>query len=454
MEFDYDLVVIGAGSGGMASAKRAAPLGAKVALIEDDRVGGTCVIRGCVPKKIMSYAASTADTIKDAVGYGFNVTSSFNYKALATKRNDEVSRLEGMHQSKIEELGVSLFKGRGRLTTDPHTVAIDAIDGSTKTITGRYIVLATGGTPTMPPIQGNELAFTSDGVFDLEALPKAIAVIGGGYIGVEFASIFNALGSEVHLVVRRQTMLNGFDEDIRSNLTNEMQKRGVNFHSICNVEKIEQRQGRKKVSLDNGEELIVDEVLFATGRRPNSQNLGLEEAGIELDKAGAVIIDEALHAKGKHDHIFAVGDLTNRVNLTPVAIRDGRIVTDNLFAGTKRTINDADIGTAVFSIPPLGTVGLTEEQAIEKLGAENIAAYKAVFRPMINVLPQRDEKMLMKAVYDKNTNKLLGAHLMGRDAPEMIQFIAVAVKAGITIQQMQDTIPLHPTSAEEFVLLG
>lgn len=455
MPEQFDLVVIGAGSGGLAAAKRAAGHGKKVAIIEASRTGGTCVIRGCVPKKIMSYAAQTAEAITDAHGYGFQVNTAFDFSELARKRNAEVARLEEMHKNNLKKAGVTLYMGKGSLNPDdPHQVLVKA-DDSTKTLQGEHIILATGGRPSVPPVPGHEYAITSDGVFDLEELPKAIAIVGGGYIGVEFASIFRALGSKVHHVIRRETMLGGFDEEIRHTLADEMQKRGIDFQCICNVEQIEKLvSGRLNVTLDNGNVLEVDQVLMATGRKPNTDSLNLEEAGLELDKAGAVKVDDSLKADGPHNHIYAIGDLTNRVNLTPVAIRDGRIVADNLYAGQKRRVNDNLIATAVFSSPQVGTVGLTEEQATAAYGKDGVKVMRAKFRPMVNTLPDRDEKMLIKAIAVKETGKIVGAHLMGRDSAEMVQFIAMAMHAGLTVEHMRATMPLHPSSAEEFVLLS
>ena len=445
MTYDFDLIVIGAGSGGLAGAKRAAQYGAKVAIIENDRVGGTCVIRGCVPKKIMSYAAHTADTLADAHGYGFNLDVSFDFKKFAEARNTEIDRLEGLHKTFLDKAGVTLLNGKGVLT-GAHEVTID----DQQTITGKYIMLATGGHPTKPPVKGAEHGFISDGVFDLTELPKKMVIVGGGYIGVEFASIFNALGTEVHLVLRRDVMLAGFDQDIRDHLTNELKKRGVIFHCICNTETITPKGNQKLVKLDTGDELLVDEVLFATGRKPNTSCFDID---LPVCDNGAVIVNNKLQTQGEHKHIYAVGDLTDRVNLTPVAIRDGRMIAENLFNDGDFSLDDGDIATAVFSIPPLGTCGLTEALACEEYGEDNIKVFKTTFRPMVNVLPNRDEKMFMKAIYHKKTDKLIGAHLMGRDAPEMVQFIGTCIKAGVTHKQMLQTMPLHPSSAEEFVLL-
>lgn len=451
----FDLVVIGAGSGGLAAAKRAAGYGKRVALIEADRTGGTCVIRGCVPKKIMTFAAQTADTIADAHGYGFSVTADFDFARLAQKRNAEVARLETMHKNNLKKAGVELIQGHGSLNPDnPHEVRVKN-NGNSQMLIADYIILATGGRPSVPPVPGHEHAITSDGVFDLAALPKSIAIVGGGYIGVEFASIFQALGSQVHLVLRRKTMLSGFDEDLRHGLADEMIKRGIDFQCICNVEKIEkQSSGRLKTILDNGNSCEVDQVLMATGRAPNTEGLNLKEAGIQLDKLGAVEVTENLRARGDHDHIYAIGDLTNRVNLTPVAIRDGRIVADNLFAGSDKIFNDTLIPTAVFSSPQIGTVGLNEAQAAAEYGKENIKVMRAKFRPMVYTLPDRDEKMLIKAIALKKTGKIVGAHLLGRDSAEMIQLIGMAMHAGLTLEHMHATMPLHPSSAEEFVLLN
>lgn len=455
MTSKFDLIVIGAGSGGLAAAKRAAGYGKTVAIIEADRTGGTCVIRGCVPKKIMSYAAQTADTLSDAHGYGFHVSADFNYSELAQKRNAEVARLENMHRENLNKANVTVVEGKGRLNPkNPHEVLVEQ-EQETTTLAAEHIILATGGRPVVPPVPGHEHAITSDGVFELDALPKDLAILGGGYIGVEFASIFNALGSNVHLVVRRKTMLGGFDEDIRQTLDREMTKRGINFECICNVEEIEELAGgRKKVTLDNGNVLEVDHLLMATGRKPNTDDLGLTQAGIELDKTGAVCVDNTLQAKGTLSHVYAIGDITNLMNLTPVAIHHGRMVVDNLYGGHNRTTGGNTIPTAVFSLPNLGTVGLTQAQAEAEHGKENIKVMRAKFRPMVNTLPDRDEKMLIKAIAVKNSGKIIGAHLLGRDSAEMVQFIGMAMEAGLTLTHMHNTMPLHPTSAEEFVLLN
>mgnify|MGYP005842075213 CR=1 FL=1 len=451
----FDIIILGAGSGGLAAAKRAAGYGKKVAIIEADRTGGTCVIRGCVPKKIMSFAAATADTLADAHGYGFSVSSEFNYAELVRKRNAEIAQLEDMHQNSLKSAGVEFYAGIGRLSANsPNHVIVETKETSI-TLEGTYIIIATGGKPVMPPVEGNAHAITSDGIFELDALPKTLAIVGGGYIGVEFASIFNALGSKIHLIVRRKTMLGGFDDDIRQALDSEMTKRGINFHCICNVARIEKlKNGQKKVWLDDNNTLEVDEILMATGRSPNTRNIGLEAAGITLDKAGAIAVNNTLCAQGAHTHIYAIGDVTNLLNLTPMAVNHGRMVVDNLFKGTKKTTGGMMTPTAVFSIPQIGTVGLTQADAENHYGKAHICVLKTSFRPMINTLPGRDERMLMKAIALKESGKIIGAHLIGRDSAEMVQLIGLAMQAGVTIDDLHNTLPLHPSSAEEFVLLN
>lgn len=446
MPTTYDLIVLGAGSGGLAAAKRATSHGKKVLIIEQDRVGGTCVIRGCVPKKIMSYAANYADHLQDMQGYGFAVPDTpIDFSTFVTKRNAEVARLEKIHTDNLAKAEVEIAYGQA-VFKDVHTVQV-----GTQTYQADHFIIATGGRPFMPSIEGKEHAIVSDGVFELTDLPKRLAIVGGGYIGVEFASIFNALGSKVELIIRRNTMLGGFDDDIRDALTEEMHKRGITCHPICNVEKLTKNSDGVCVALDTGKELCVDTILFATGRVPNTDGLGLEVAGIDLDKRGAIVVNDKLQTN--QPHIYAIGDVTNRVNLTPVAVRDGRMVAENLFNEGTQTTDDANIATAVFTSPPLGVVGLTQTQAQEKLG-DDISVHHTKFRPMINVLAERDEKMFMKIIAQKSTGKLLGMHIMGRDAPEMAQLCGVLVKMGATMADLHATMPIHPSSAEELVLLG
>lgn len=445
--YDYDLFVIGAGSGGLACAKRAASYGAKVAIAENSQVGGTCVIRGCVPKKIMAYAGQFADAFEDAVGYGFPANQGqIDFGAFVAKRNTEINRLNKLHITNLEKAGVTLINGHARFV-DQHTLDING-----KKITANYIVIATGSRPFMPNIPGIEHAISSDGVWDLTKLPERLAIVGGGYIGVEFASIFNALGSEVHLIVRRDTLLGGFDDDICSFTQNEMIKRNINLHPICNVEHLSKdADGCLCIKLDNNDEICADVALFATGRTPNTDQLDLENANISTDKSGAINVSKHLQSL---DTIYAIGDATNRVNLTPVAIRDGRIVADNLFGNKARHIDDETIPSAVFSTPQVGTVGLTQAQAEEKYGADNITCHNANFKPMLHSLSGRDERILMKLVVHTSSNKVLGAHMAGKDAAEIIQALAVAVKMGATIDDLHATMPVHPSTAEEFVLLG
>tara|TARA_R110000868_G_scaffold218576_1_gene469002 strand:- start:147107 stop:148447 length:1341 start_codon:yes stop_codon:yes gene_type:complete len=442
----YDLFVIGAGSGGLAAAKNAAKYGKKVAIAEHSKVGGTCVIRGCVPKKIMSYASGIAESIVDAKGYGFHIPEvKFDFKAFANKRNAEIDRLNNIHISLLEKAGVELIMGKAKLK-DKNTVTVNGIDYSADNI-----ILATGGVPTKSDIEGSEYMITSDGIWDIQNLPKKMVIWGGGYIALEFASIFAALGTKVDVIMRRAYILRGFDIDIRKHLQNEMEKRGITFHTDCTVKRLQKAENGEIVTqLDNGEELTSDYTLCALGRAAATQNIGLESANTPLNSKGELVVNEYLQTL--YDNVFAIGDMIGRVNLTPVAIKHGRMVTNNLFGGSNQTVNDVS-PSAVFTAPPLGIVGLSEEDAAQEFGADNISVYKEEFRPMLHVLSERTERTFMKMVVNNKTDVVLGLHMAGRDAPEIIQGFAVAVRAGLTKAQFDATVAIHPSSAEEFVLM-
>jgi glutathione reductase (NADPH) len=447
MTYDYDLFVIGAGSGGLASSKRAASYGAKVAIAENDLVGGTCVIRGCVPKKLMVYATHFSHYYKDAVGYGWSeVEPSFDWKKLVDVVDKEVRRLSELHIGFLEKAGVELIRGYAKFI-DPHTLEV----GDRK-VTADKILIATGGHPIKPDIPGIEHSISSDDMFLLSEQPKRFAVWGGGYIGVEFAGILNGLGSQVTQIIRRDFILNGFDQDIRSNIQEGMSKHGVNFLTNTTIEKIEKTDEGLKITL-TGEQaenpLIVDQLLCATGRKPNLGGLMLENAGVEVN-ADAIAVTQ--DSQTSQPNIYAVGDCTDRVNLTPVAIAEGRAFADTEYGHMPRLISHENIATAVFSQPEAATVGMTEEQAKEKFG-EAIKCYKARFRPLFHSLTGSDEKVFMKLVVESNTDRVLGAHMVGKDAAELIQGVAIAVNMGATKKDFDNTMGIHPSSGEEFVTM-
>ena len=447
MTYDYDLFVIGAGSGGLASSKRAASYGAKVAIAENDLVGGTCVIRGCVPKKLMVYATHFSHYYKDAVGYGWSeVEPSFDWKKLVDVVDKEVRRLSELHIGFLEKAGVELMRGYAKFI-DPHTLEV----GDRK-VTADKILIATGGHPIKPDIPGIEHSISSDDMFLLSEQPKRFAVWGGGYIGVEFAGILNGLGSQVTQIIRRDFILNGFDQDIRSNIQEGMSKHGVNFLTNTTIEKIEKTDEGLKITL-TGEQaenpLIVDQLLCATGRKPNLGGLMLENAGVEVNADAIAVTPDS---QTSQPNIYAVGDCTDRVNLTPVAIAEGRAFADTEYGHMPRLISHENIATAVFSQPEAATVGMTEEQAKEKFG-EAIKCYKARFRPLFHSLTGSDEKVFMKLVVESNTDRVLGAHMVGKDAAELIQGVAIAVNMGATKKDFDNTMGIHPSSGEEFVTM-
>ncbi|MBP2299197.1 glutathione-disulfide reductase [Azospirillum picis] len=443
-EFDFDLFTIGAGSGGVAASRRAASYGAKVAICEGSRVGGTCVIRGCVPKKLLVYAAQFRDGFEDARGYGWDShLPAFDWETLIARKDAEIDRLNGIYINMLKNSGVTLFEGFGRIV-DPHTIEVAG-----KRYTARNILIATGGWPSMPAIEGIELAATSNEALHLPTLPHSVLIIGGGYIAVEFASIFRGLGAEVTLMIRGDDLLNGFDDDIRVALAQEMRKRGITIISRCKPQKLEKGPGGYTLTDHMGREHSAALVMAATGRSPNTKNLGLEEVGITLNDKGAIPVDE--WSRTGVEGIYAIGDVTDRMALTPIAIAEGRALAETLFNDNPMHIGYDNVPTAVFSLPPLGTVGLTEMQARAKY--PKIDIYKAGFRPMKHTLSGRDERVLMKLVVDGDSQRVLGAHMMGMDAPEMMQTMAIALNVGATKQDFDRTIALHPSTAEEFVLM-
>ncbi|MDB9510340.1 glutathione-disulfide reductase [Kamptonema animale CS-326] len=446
MTYDYDLFTIGAGSGGLAASKRAASYGAKVAIAEGDLVGGTCVIRGCVPKKLMVYASSFSHLYQDAIGYGWSeVESSFDWLKLVTAVDNEVRRLSKLHISLLEKAGVELISGFAKFV-DPHTVEI----GDRK-ITAEKILIAVGGEAVKPDIPGIEHSITSREIFLLKEHPKRIAIWGGGYIGVEFACIMNGLGSRVSQIIRRDLILNGFDEDIRSNIQEGMTKHGVAFLTESAVEHIEKTSEGLKLRLWGACQgtITVDALLCATGRSPNLEGLGLDKAGVET-VLGAIAVTK--NSRTSQPHIFAVGDCTNRINLTPVAIGEGRAFADTEFGNNPRAISHKNVASAVFSQPESASVGLTEAQARVKFG-DSIKCYSSKFRPMFHSLTGADEKTFVKLIVEENTDIVLGVHMVGKDAAEIIQGMAIAVNMGATKKDFDATIGIHPSTAEEFVTL-
>ena len=444
--FDYDLFVIGGGSGGVRAARIAAGLGARVAIAEHDRFGGTCVIRGCIPKKLLVYAAHFREDFADAVGYGWTVGEpEFSWPKLIANKNREIARLEGVYAGVLERAGVTLLRATARVV-DAHAVEVDG-----RGISACYLLVATGGHPWLPRIPGIEHAITSDEAFELAELPRRVLIVGGGYVAVEFAGIFNGLGSRVTLAYRGAQLLRGFDDDVRDHLAAEVAKQGIRVLLYSDVERIERRPDGSLVGHLTGETPAVecDAVLYATGRVPNTRDLGLEKAAVELGENGEVIVDR--FSASRAPSVYAVGDVTDRVNLTPVAIREGHAVALTLFGGAPTPRDHVDVPTAVFSQPPVATVGLAQGEA-ERQFAE-IEIYRATFRPLKATLSGRDERTLMKLVVDAATQRVVGAHMVGPDAPEIIQGIAIAVKTGLTKAQLDATVGIHPTAAEEFVLL-
>ncbi|PKR55858.1 glutathione-disulfide reductase [Thalassospira marina] len=445
-DYDYDLFVIGAGSGGVRAARVASGYGAKVAIAEESRVGGTCVIRGCVPKKLLVYGAHFAEDFEDASAYGWTLPGepTFSWKMLIANKDREIDRLNGIYKKLLAGSDVELFESRA-VFKDAHTLQV-----GDQTVTAERILIAVGGHPTVPDIPGIEHAITSNEAFHLEDQPKRIAVVGGGYIAVEFAGIFAGLGSDVSLLYRGEQILRGFDRDIRNHLAEEIVKKGIDLKVETNVTAIEkQADGSLKLALTDGSDMVVDAVMYATGRAPNTSGLGLDEAGVETNRKGAVLISSGLQTN--IDNIYAVGDVTDRVQLTPVAIKEGMAFADTVYGGKPWHMTYQAIPTAVFSQPPVGTVGLSEEEARAKGG--EVLIFKSTFRPMRHTLSGREEKTLMKLVVDKTTDVVLGAHMVGPDAAEIIQGIGIAVRMGATKAQFDQTVAVHPSAAEEFVTM-
>jgi glutathione reductase (NADPH) len=445
-EFDYDLFVIGGGSGGVRAARMAAQSGARVGVAEEFRFGGTCVIRGCVPKKLLVYASAFSEAFEDAEGFGWTVGArSFDWSKLIAAKDAEISRLEGIYARNLEAAGCELHRCRASVT-GPHSVRL-ATHGHE--VTASHILIATGGRPFVPDFPGAHHAITSNEVFDLAALPEKVVVVGGGYIACEFAGILNGMGATVTQVYRGEQILRGFDRDVRDHVAEEMRKKGIDLLVETDVTAIE-RDGdtRLSVQLTSDEVLHADAVLYATGRIPNTDGLGLEDAGVKLGPKGEVQVDA--WSQTVVPSIFAVGDVTDRLALTPVAIREGAAFADTIFNATPTRADHSLVATAVFTQPEIGTVGLSEEQAREE---GEVEIYRATFRPMLATISGRDEKMLMKLIVDKADRKVLGCHIVGHGAGEMIQLAGVALKMGATKEDFDRTVAVHPTAAEELVTM-
>ena len=446
-DYDYDLFVIGAGSGGVRAARVAAMAGGRVAIAEEDRIGGTCVIRGCVPKKFMVYASEFKQHFEDAKGYGWSFPEppKFEMTPFMNALHAEVDRLSGIYRRNLDNSGVDVIEDRAELK-DRHTIHLVNED---RTVTAEKILVAVGGWPVRPDIEGADLGIVSNDVFHLDKVPEHIVIVGGGYIACEFADIFRGLGSEVCLVYRRDVVLRGFDDDIRTHVTEGMKRNGVRIITHANVDSLKKTgDGRIRVNVSDDSEIEADQVLFAIGRKPKTETLGLDSAGVDLDETGAIKVDE--YSKSNVDNIWAVGDVTNRMNLTPVAIREGQAFAETEFNESPMTFDHDKIATGVFTQPPVGTVGLSEAEARKQF---KVDVYKARFFPMKEMLTGDSHRMMMKLIVRQEDQVVVGCHIVGPDAPEVIQAVGIAVKAGLTKKDFDRTCAVHPTAAEELVTM-
>ncbi|MBU3260611.1 glutathione-disulfide reductase [Roseovarius sp. PS-C2] len=444
MTFDYDLFVIGGGSGGVRAARVAAQGGAKVALAEEDRYGGTCVQRGCVPKKLMVFASEYPGHMEDAQAFGWTVhAGGFDWPAFRGKLHAELDRLEGVYRNILGNAGVQTYDARATVA-DAHTVALSTGEH----FTAKHILVATGGWPVKPDLPGAEEALTSNEIFHLEDLPRSILIIGGGYIASEFACILNGLGVQVTQYYRGAQILRGFDEEARGLIADEMMQNGVDLHLGCNIVEMEKRDGGFRVKATNGDDRMFDQVMFATGRTPNTAGLGLEEAGVKLGRNGEIVVDD--YSQTSVPSIYAIGDVTDRVNLTPVAIREGMAFVDTVFNGNPTPVDHALIPTAIFTQPEFGTIGLSEEEARDQ---EPVDIYATSFKPMQQSFAGRADRVLMKLIVSKETRKVLGCHIVAPGAGEMIQLAGIAVKMGATKEDFDRTVAVHPTMSEELVTM-
>jgi glutathione reductase (NADPH) len=447
IRYDYDLFVIGAGSGGVRAARVAAECGARVAIAEEDKVGGTCVLRGCVPKKLFVHSAHFAEALEDAVGFGWTARSvRFDWPTLRDNVAADVNWLSGVYVRNLAKSGAELIRSRA-VVEDAHTIRLLT---ESRIVTARYVLVATGGRPYLDgAVPGIENAITSNEVFHLDRLPKRVLVFGGGYIAVEFAGVLNAFGVETTVLCRAGAVLRGFDEDIRKAVQAGMERRGITVIPGQSIGVIEKSATGLVAVAHAGRRFEVDQVLFAIGRTPNARGFGLEAAGVEIDDSGAIAVDE--YSRTSVDNIYAVGDVTNRLRLTPVAIREGMAVADTLFGGRPTAVDYVNVPTAVFSQPEAGTVGLTEAEARERYFAVDI--YRASFKPLQNRVAGRDERMMVKLVVDADTDRVVGFHAVGPGAGEMAQLVAIAVRMGATKADFDATVAVHPTQSEEIVTM-
>ena len=443
--YDYDLFTIGAGSGGVRASRMAASYGARVAVAEERYLGGTCVNVGCIPKKLLVYGAHFAEDFEDAVGFGWTVGArSFDWATLIRNKDTEIARLNGVYRRILETNKVTLFEARARVV-DPHTVEVAG-----KRITARYILIATGGWPVVPDVPGKEHAITSNEAFHLPTMPARVVIVGGGYIACEFAGIFNGFGAEVVQLYRGPMFLRGFDDDVRDHLAQEMRTKDIDLRFKSDIAKIEKTGAGLMVTLADGHTIATDAVMYATGRKPNTRNVGLEAAGVRLDADGAVVIDP--YFQSSVPSIYALGDVTNRIQLTPVAIGEAMVLARNLFNGAHDTMDYKDVPSVVFSMPSIGQVGLTEADARKTYG-EEVEIYRSGFKALKHTLSGRTERTMMKLVVDRKSGRVLGCHMVGPEAGEIIQGLAVALKCGATKAQFDATVGIHPTAAEEFVTM-
>ena len=439
-----DLFVIGGGSAGVRAARMAAQRGARVAVAEASAMGGTCVNLGCIPKKLYSYAAHYAEAFEESHGFGWRGTApEFDWASLKANRAQEISRLNGIYENLLRNAGVAILRGRARV------LGADAVEVNGQAHRTRHVVIATGGWPQVPDIEGRELVVTSNEIFDLPVFPKRLVVVGGGYIACEFASIFCGLGAQVTQLYRGEQILRGFDDDVRAFVADEMRKKGVDLRTRCDVSRVTRLHDALQVQLASGTALSADCVLYATGRTPNTVGLGLAEAGVELSAAGAVVVDA--NYQSKLPMLFALGDVIDRVQLTPVALAEAMVLVDRLFGDGQRRLDYELIPTAVFTHPNIGTVGLSEAQARQRHGA--VRVFRSEFRPLRHTLSGSSERTLVKLIVDAATDVVVGVHMVGADAGETIQGFAVALKAGATKAVFDATLGIHPTAAEEFVTL-
>ena len=446
-DFDYDLFVIGGGSGGVRAARISAQYGARVGLAEEYRYGGTCVIRGCVPKKLMVYASSYPEHVEDAAGFGWTIGEpAFDWTKFLAAKDAEIARLEGIYRANLQKAGVELHDCRATIA-GPHEVRLESHG---KTMTAKHILIAVGGRPFVPDFPGSQHAITSNEMFHLPELPKRILIAGGGYIACEFAGIMNGLGVETTLIYRKEQVLRGFDDEVRGHVQEEMAKKGIRFIFNHVLDRLERTESGLIAHVTDGQRVEVDQAMFATGRRPATEGLGLESVGLELGRSGEIPV--SAYSQTSVPSIYAVGDVTNRMNLTPVAIREGHAFADTVFGGEPTAPDHELVATAVFTQPEIGTVGLSEAEAraAEPTGVE---IYRSAFRPMLHTLSGRDEKMLMKLVVARESRKVLGVHVVGHGAGEMAQCLGIAVKMGATKEDFDRTVAVHPTAAEELVTM-